>query len=233
MPVPITTTDDPTDFEEAIEAFRRRVPVTPEEWDAMDEAARQQAFKVAGIAQADLVQQVYGAIDGALSDGTTLDDFRGDMAEQLQSAWGGSVANPAWRIETIFRTNLQNAYGAGSYAQRTHPAVLRTRPFWQFDATMDDRTSDICEECNGTTLRADDPWWNDHQPPLHFNCRSTVITLDEDEADEGEGPDDEGPDTEADEGFGGVPQVDGWEPDTSQYDRHIRGVLEGRLPDSE
>jgi SPP1 gp7 family putative phage head morphogenesis protein len=45
----------------------------------------------------------------------------------------------------------------------------------EFVARIDDRTSDICRECNGTRLPAGHPWWRTHTPPLHPHCRSTVV----------------------------------------------------------
>jgi hypothetical protein len=45
----------------------------------------------------------------------------------------------------------------------------------EFVARIDDRTSDICRECNGTRLPAGHPWWQTYTPPLHPHCRSTVV----------------------------------------------------------
>lgn len=47
-------------------------------------------------------------------------------------------------------------------------------PNLEFDAVMDNRTSEICRPLNGTTLPSTDPFWNIYYPPNHFGCRSTV-----------------------------------------------------------
>ncbi len=47
-------------------------------------------------------------------------------------------------------------------------------PYLEFDAVMDNRTSEICRPLNGTTLPSSDPFWNMYYPPNHFGCRSTV-----------------------------------------------------------
>jgi len=44
----------------------------------------------------------------------------------------------------------------------------------EFDAVMDNRTSEICRPLNGTILSSSDPFWNIYYPPNHFGCRSTV-----------------------------------------------------------
>lgn len=47
-------------------------------------------------------------------------------------------------------------------------------PYLEFDAVMDERTSDLCRNFNGVLLPADDPFWDQYYPPNHFRCRSTV-----------------------------------------------------------
>jgi hypothetical protein len=42
-------------------------------------------------------------------------------------------------------------------------------------AVMDDRVTDVCEDLNGTIFSLDDP--NLAEPPLHFNCRSVLIPI--------------------------------------------------------
>lgn len=172
----------PGTFEEATEWFRKRISMTKADYDALDERERGRAFTVAGVAQLDIVTDVWTAIDKAIENGDDIDDFRSSIADALEAAWAGTVDDPAWRIETIFRTNLQSAYGAGRYAQATDPDVLEERPIWMFDAILDGRETRICHACDGTKLPADHPWWETHITPLHHNCRSGIVTLTQDEA---------------------------------------------------
>jgi hypothetical protein len=46
-------------------------------------------------------------------------------------------------------------------------------------SVVDDRTTVICRQRDGLTLRADDPYWLTNWPSLHFNCRSIIEILDE------------------------------------------------------
>jgi len=223
----VDVTDDPDAFEEAVRAFRRRVPMPDWKWDALTEAEREMAFKVSGVAQADLATDAWGAMDRAIKDGTTLADFKAQIGEKLEAAWGKK--DPA-RLETIFRTNALGAYNAGRHEILNHPEVKKARPFWRFDAVMDSRTSEICQALDGVIRPADDPFWHAHTPPLHFNCRSVLVPLSEEEAKD-EGVDDEAPDVDADEGFGRQPGLGGddWEPDTKDYPEPIGELLEGKL----
>lgn len=159
--------------EEAIAWLRSRVPLSEQAWRALSEAARKRAFMVAGLAQEALVAQVQAALEAALRDGSTLEDFTAQVGASLETAWLGPTA----RIETIFRTNIMSAYNAGRYAQANDPDTLATRPFWRFVATLDSRTAPQCRAAHGVILPADHPWWQAHYPPMHHRCRCFVQTL--------------------------------------------------------
>ena len=176
---------DPVDFEQAFSFFRGRVAMSREAADQLTLEARQRAFWVSHIAEADVIQDVYGSLERALTDGTTFEQFQDDVAADLLTRWVDDkrVPNPLWRLETIFRTNLQTAYGAGRLEQLNDAAILRARPYWMYDALIDGRTSSICQEFSGTILPADSPWWFSRFPPNHYNCRSSVRSLTQSQVD--------------------------------------------------
>lgn len=209
---------DPVDFDEAIAWFRKRVAMTAEERASAAAEAKRRAFWVSNVAQADIVAQVWRAVDDAVTKGTPLADFKRAVGEQLRRAWGASVNDAPWRLETIFRTNVQNAYGAGRFRQASHPDVLAERPVWMFDAILDGRETDICRACDGTKLEADAPWWATHTPPLHFNCRSSFITLSEDQAGKISA---KAPTVDAQAGFGRAPTDEPWRPEPNRYPEQL------------
>lgn len=191
---------EPSPSDATLQWFRQRIPMTEQQFHMLDAESRTRAFTVSGVAELDLVSTVWDSLERAVRDGTTLADFRAEVGEALESQWGGE--NPS-RLETIFRTNVQSAYSAGRYRQNNQPEVQATHPYSKFSAIIDGRTSDICEALDGIVLPSDDPFWSSHQPPLHFNCRSDVTALTEEEASE-YGVAQVAPDVEADDGFGGV-----------------------------
>jgi hypothetical protein len=144
--------------------------MTKAQWTQLEAAARRRAVTLAGVAQASLVADVQAELAKALEQGTTLEDFKAGIGQRLEAAWGGTVKNPAARLETIFRTTTQSALNAGRHAQACDPDTLKVRPFWQFDAVLDDRTTPVCKACNGHVVPADSTWWQSHLPPLHFNA---------------------------------------------------------------
>jgi len=223
----VGVTADPGKFKEAIAAFEKRVPMPKAEYELLDEQAKEFAFTVAGAAQADLVGEVYEAIERAIRDGTTLDDFKDEVGGKLAEAWEGE--NPA-RLETIFRTNVQSAYAEGRYSVFSAPAVKEARPYFRFETIDDDRRDDDCADCDGTVLPQDDSWWSEHLPPLHPNCRCSFTALSPEEAGE-DGIDDKGPAVDVEDGFGGRPSSEGsnWEPDVGDYPAAVGDVLQSIL----
>ena len=47
----------------------------------------------------------------------------------------------------------------------------------EFSAIMDDRTTEMCAERHGLVMRLDDPRLPENTPPLHFRCRSLLLSL--------------------------------------------------------
>jgi SPP1 gp7 family putative phage head morphogenesis protein len=207
------------DFDDAVEWFRKRTPITAEAYAELEAQAKRRAFTVAGVAELDTVADVWRGIDKAVASGTTFEDFKADVGAKLEKAWGG---DDPWRLETIFRTNVQSAYGAGRWKAVTDPDVLESRPFLRFDAILDGRETPICRECDGTILPASHAWWNDHVVPLHFNCRSAILSLTADEIDEYGGETAKPSTRTPPDGFGLVPDgATDFKPDLSSYPEQL------------
>lgn len=169
-----------------------------------------QAFTVAKMLDVDLLKQVRDSLDSALANGESFGAWKKEIGPILKAAgwWGNSpMPDPitgdivearlgsAWRLETIFRTNLQTAYAAGQWQQIQDQADVA--PFLMYDAIDDFRTRDAHRAWDGTVLPVRSAWWRTHYPPNGWNCRCSVIQLDADQlADLGITPRDDAPPTE-------------------------------------
>lgn len=134
-------------------------------------------------------------------------------------------------METIFRTNVQGAYNAGRH--EVAQAVKKERPYWRYQAIRDSRTSEMCEECDGTVMAADSAWFRTHYPPLHPNCRCIAVTLTEAQAKR-EGISARGPNVKPAAGFGLAPTGGGrsdWEPEPQDYPKEFADELEAKEED--
>ena len=170
---------NPLRFAEAIDFFRRRNVITDEAWRHLSAEARMRSVWVAGVAREHLLREVLAEIDRALNEGMTFGEFADRLQGKLINEWQGTVRNPAFRVETIYRTNLQTSFNAGRYTQQSSDELVMARPYWQYDALLDNRTTALCTSLHETVMPADGTFWSIYYPPNHFNCRSSVITLSE------------------------------------------------------
>ena len=213
-------------FDGAVDAFRKRVPITKDEWLKLDAFERENAFTVAKVTNGRVLQDVCDAIDKAVEQGTDFAQFKEDVALDLIEEWGGEEPGA---LENIFRTNAATAYAEGRYAIYSSPTVKQARPYLRFDAVEDDRECDICEPFNGIVKPQED--WADTTVPLHFSCRCELVPLSEEEAAEEEGIDDEMPDVDLDEGFGDAPSKHGtdWDFDLSNMPPELRSMVDDAI----
>jgi len=212
---------DPTNPLAAIDYFRSKALMTDEAFEEDAAANHAKSFMLAGVADLDVIDHVFRELDKSIATGTDFREFKASCKESLENAWGGTVANPGWRLETIFRTNIQSAYQAGRYKEAREGQA--DRPYGFFSFVDDDRQSDICgdlaDQFEGKAIALDDPIWNKVWPPNHYNERTDVVTLTEGEAleqgvlDHEDVPDSE--DVEVAEGFDQTP--DSYEPDPEEY----------------
>jgi SPP1 gp7 family putative phage head morphogenesis protein len=149
------------------------------------------AFTVAKMMDVDILATVRDSLDSALANGMTFEQWREGLTPMLQaSGWWGRKAKidpetgrivkaqlgSAWRLETIFRTNMQAAYAAGQWQEIE--AQKAVAPFLMYDAVDDFRTRPEHAGWDNLVLRADHKWWATHYPPNGFHCRCGVVQLD-------------------------------------------------------
>ena len=83
-------------FSEQVAAFRMRLAnlVPTVRWDDISHGQHDRAFMVAGALKADLLADLAGAVDKAISQGTTLKefqrDFRGIVEKHGWHGWTGA-----------------------------------------------------------------------------------------------------------------------------------------------
>ena len=145
-------------------------------------AAHDQAFTVAKLMDVDLLAQVRDSLTSALAAGTPLKEWSKQLRPQLEAAgwWGRQtvidpVTNKAvksqlgspWRLDTIFRTNMQTAYAAQAWQEIEEQADLA--PYLIYDAVDDLRTREAHRQWDRRTLPVTDPWWRTHYPPNGYN----------------------------------------------------------------
>lgn len=102
-------------FQEAVDYFKERVPVTAETFYQIAEEYRALAFTVSGYTKAQILKKFYDELLSALEEGSTLQEFQANMNDFLESE-GYEGLNPE-QADLIFRTNIQTAYNVGHYSK--------------------------------------------------------------------------------------------------------------------
>ena len=178
----------------ALEFFRGKGYATSFAWQDVWQHAHDEAFTVAKMLNVDLLRDVRAAVDKAIAEGQTLDQFRDALKPRLVEAgwWGkAEMVDPATgevkvvelgsprRLRTIYETNMRSAYAAGHRAQIKE--TMADAPYLMYDAIDDGNTRPEHAAWDGLVLRADDPWWQMHFPPNDYGCRCGVIQLSADQ----------------------------------------------------
>jgi len=171
---------------EAIAFFESKGYHITFDWYEMWQEAHDRAFTVAKAMRQDILEDIRAEVNKAISEGTTLSEFRANLEPTLQRKgwWGRKVIGDRevqlgspYRLRTIFQTNVNVAYQAGRYKQMTDPDVLSARPYFMYDAVNDSRTRPQHLGWDGLVLPADDPFWDTHYPPNGWGCRCSVVSV--------------------------------------------------------
>jgi SPP1 gp7 family putative phage head morphogenesis protein len=162
----------PLPFDEAIDFFKGKIPMSIDEFLDLAKESRVRAFSVSNVTGMGALSDIQSSVARAIEEGLSFGDWKKLIGQTLLG-----YGIKGFRMETIFRSNVQTAYQVGHYQQMHDPDVLKDRPYWKYVAVMDERTRPEHAQWHDTVLPADDPWWNTHYPPNGYNCRCTVVSL--------------------------------------------------------
>ena len=218
-------------FAEQVAFFRGKLGnlIPTESWLDVQKSAHDTGFMVAGAMKTDLLADLAGAVDQAISEGTGIESFRKNFDRIVEKHGWSYKGEYNWRTRVIYRTNMTTSYAAGRLVQlksgnfthwmyRHSDSVARPRP--------------LHVSWNGLTLPADDPWWNTHYPPNGWGCQCYVVGATRKTAERMGGRIEDAPD----DGFtpDGRPNgIDkGWDyiPGATTVDQ-VRRALSEKLPD--
>lgn len=167
-------------FDEAVEYLKKRNVINKTDYYALSNKMKFRAFTVSRIADGATLSKINSEMIKNVRDGNGLKDFLNLTKTELMDKVGLGQ-NKGWYWETVYRTNIQTAYNAGRAMgfEENPPVAL------QFIGIEDERQTDVCHSLNNIIRPYGDNFWKSHWPPLHFNCRSTVRAIyDEDEVPE-------------------------------------------------
>ncbi|MBQ9206895.1 MAG: phage head morphogenesis protein [Treponema sp.] len=149
------------------------------------------AFTVAKAMQLDVLSDIKTAVEKAIENGTTFEQFKKDLKPTLiQKGWWGKreMTDPLTgetvnaqlgsdrRLRTIYSTNLRSAYQKGQYdrtmASEAHPYLM-----YRIGASVHHREQHL--KWNNLILPKDDPLWNSIFPPNGYGCKCYTVAVTE------------------------------------------------------
>lgn len=166
-------------FKEQIDYFRGKTNLPSRAWTDAYAAEHDWAFVVAGATKRDLLSDMRGAVEKAITTGRTLEQFRTDFDRIVaQHGWEYNGGR-AWRSRTIFETNLRQSYNAGREAQMADPELRKARPYGLYRHGDSSHPRPQHLAWNGTVLPLDDAWWSTHSPQNGWGCKCKKFMVSE------------------------------------------------------
>lgn len=178
--------------EAALEAWKQRAanPVPEYSWWDIWQQQHSQAFTVAKTAGTDVLGDIQQAMEDALANGETFDQFvkelqpilvdkgwwgRGPAFDPVTGAWSDAQLGSLNRLRTIYDTNLRMSYSAGAWASFERNKSDLPYLMYAHTTSLHPRLEHLAWD--GTCLPVDDPWWDTHYPPNGWGCKCGVIAL--------------------------------------------------------
>lgn len=178
--------------EEALRFFREKGLAASFDWRDVFQEEHAHAFTVAKGMTRDVLETIRAAVDAAIKEGLTIDQFRERLQPLLeQQGWWGKrvMADPLTgelqtvqlgsprRLRTIFDVNLRSAYAAGRWqrVEQTKSAF----PYLRYVQIK--RPTERPEHAlwHGTVLPVDHPWIDQHYPPCGWGCECRMMQVSE------------------------------------------------------
>lgn len=167
-------------FDDAVRYFASKRVISPAEFRALQDGLRDGAFSAQRLATQQLRQRAKDAILASLNGGLTLDEAAAQIRDGALNL--GIEPQSAWYLDTVVRSNVASAYGAGKDAAQNDPVILAARPFLQYLAAGDFRVRDSHRRLHLMVFKGGSDVAAYYRPPnqygeFNFNCRCTTSTL--------------------------------------------------------
>ncbi|MCK1791175.1 PBECR2 nuclease fold domain-containing protein [Pseudomonas violetae] len=158
-------------FQEQIEYFRGKTNIPTRAWTDIYNVEHDWAFVVAGTTKQALLADMRGAVEKAITNGLSLEQFRAGFDQVVNKHGWEYNGGRGWRTRVIYETNLRQSYNAGREAQMADPELRKRRPFgvYRHGDSANPRPQHLA--WNGTVLPLDDPWWSTHSPQNGWGCK--------------------------------------------------------------
>jgi SPP1 gp7 family putative phage head morphogenesis protein len=162
-------------YDGAVEFVKKRAELSTEKLDYLRSRYGEAATNIMSSEVSPAIEKVAkNATAEIISKGMHVKEATDYLGERLTAA-GLSGTNPRL-LETLVRTQISIAYGAGQWNALQDPIIQDALWGYEIVTTRDDRVRDTHAAVDGLRLPKDDPQWQTLWPPLFgdYNCRCNV-----------------------------------------------------------
>jgi SPP1 gp7 family putative phage head morphogenesis protein len=146
------------------------------------------AYAIAGENRTKVLSTVQRMLQKAVDEGWSYDTWKGNLEDSLGDYAGTVFGNygdgdmdSATHAKTTFRTIMNDTMNDGAYeAMRDESLGVRVVGY-QISAILDTATTDICRAADGLYFKMDNPLAE--IPAFHYNCRSIILEVLEEDDD--------------------------------------------------
>lgn len=162
-------------FEDAIAFFEDKEIISPAQFAALRDRFRAGGFTAVKLASDELLVRAKQAIAAALDGGMTVDEAAGAIRDGAITL--GIEPGSSGYLETVVRTNVASAYGAGKLAAQRDPVVVQLRPYVQYLTAGDTRVRARHALLHLRVFENGSELADFYHPPLGYCCRCTTTTM--------------------------------------------------------
>jgi SPP1 gp7 family putative phage head morphogenesis protein len=166
-------------FNDAVAFFRAKRLISEEEFDALRDRYREGGFIARRLATDRLREVARTSIARLLEQDLTTDEvyeaIRAAERDEVLSM-GIAPASPHY-LETVVRTNVATAYGAGRWQAVNDPDVAALRPYLRYVTAGDEAVRPMHRALHGRVFRTGTEEAAYYAPPLGFRCRCSLTTI--------------------------------------------------------
>ena len=144
---------------------------------------REKIFWVADVLTTGLEEDIRSAILNGLKTGKPNSEIITDIAQKYIPYLGDPAAvkdgelPTAARLETVVRTNINDAYNQGRIATFIRPDMMPFLDGVQYSSILDSRTTPLCRFLHDKIFKPDEIQATGLVPPNHFNERALVVAV--------------------------------------------------------
>ena len=156
-------------FDEAYKRFKKKIPLSSNEFDELVGQAKSEAYRIAGIESKKIVNATKIMLEDNFDNSR---EWKKQASEYLDKAGYSITGN---HLDTVYRTNVFQAYSVAQWNE--YQLVKKQFPALKYVTVGDNRVRPAHRELAGKVFMLDDPIWNRIYPPNGYRCRCTTIPL--------------------------------------------------------